>query len=61
MPNVKGYSKEQSTKLFTSLGLKYEYEGFGLISEQSIEPGDVISKGTTVKLKLSNDTQDGGF
>ena len=61
MPNIKGYSQEQSTKLLKSLGLKYEYEGIGLISYQSIEPGDVISKGTTVKLKLSNDTGDGGF
>lgn len=34
------------------------FEGSGAVSEQDISQGEVITKGTTVKLTLSSDYKD---
>ena len=54
MPDVRGYSKEDATALLKSIGIVPNFEGNGAVSEQDISQGEVISKGTTVKLTLSS-------
>ncbi len=61
MPDVTGYSQAAATELLSSLGITPKYEGVGLIDYQSVEAGEIIKKGTTVQLRLSNETGDGGF
>lgn len=61
MPNLLGYTQEQATQLLNSLGIKAQYDGVGAIVSQSVNSGEVITKGTTVKFKLSNEVGDGGF
>lgn len=58
MPDVRGYSKEDATSLLNNLGIVTMFEGSGMVSEQDISQGEVITKGTTVKLTLSSDYKD---
>ena len=58
MPDVRGYSKEDATTLLKNLGIVPMVEGDGMVSEQDISQGEVITKGTTVKLILSLDYKD---
>jgi len=58
MPDVRGYSKEDATYLLKSIGIVPTFDGNGAVSEQDIAQGEVISKGTTVKLTLSSDYKD---
>ena len=58
MPNVRGYSKEDATNLLKSLGILLTFEGSGAVLKQDIAQGEVISKGTSVKLTLSSDYKD---
>ena len=58
MPDVRGYSKEDATLLLKNLGIVFTFEGSGMVSEQDISQGEVITKGTTVKLTLTSDYKD---
>ncbi|OOM80181.1 stage V sporulation protein D [Clostridium sp. BL-8] len=58
MPDVRGYSKEDATSLLNNLGITATFEGNGAVSAQDISSGEVITKGTTVKLTLSSDYKD---
>lgn len=53
MPDVRGDSKKAAIELLEELGINYTIQGDGLIINQSIPSGELISKGTTVKLTLS--------
>ena len=58
MPDVRGYSKEDATALLKNLGIVSIFEGSGMVSGQDISQGEVITKGTTVKLILTSDYKD---
>lgn len=51
VPNIKGNSPEWVSSLLNSLGLKVQFIGEGIASEQSIE-GTEVKKGTTVTVHL---------
>ena len=53
MPDVRGHSKESAVELLDSLGIKYTLQGDGVVINQNIPSGELISEGTTVKLTLS--------
>lgn len=52
VPDLNGLSKEKAIELLNNLGLKAEFNGEGLVSEQSILPGQQVAKGTMLKLEL---------
>ena len=58
MPDVRGYSKEDAASLLNNLGIIAAFEGNGAVSAQDISSGEVVTKGTTVKLTLSSDYKD---
>ncbi|MVX63595.1 stage V sporulation protein D [Clostridium chromiireducens] len=58
MPNVRGYSKEDADTLLKKLGITVTFDGNGTVSTQDISEGEIITKGTTVKLTLSVDYKD---
>ncbi|MGN0144685.1 MAG: stage V sporulation protein D [Clostridium sp.] len=58
MPDVRGYSKESVYNLLTDLGLTVTFEGQGTVSDQSISSGELIPKGTAIKIKLESDYKD---
>ncbi|MGL5381368.1 stage V sporulation protein D [Clostridium sp.] len=53
MPDLAGYSMESATNLLTSLGINFTIEGEGAVTKQSIPKGELISKGTEVKIVLN--------
>lgn len=58
MPDLRGYSVESATKILNGLGIKYTIEGKGVVTKQSIPKGEIIIKGTEVKLVLNEDYGD---
>ena len=58
MPDIRGYSLEKASAQLGSLGLKYSVDGEGMVQSQSIPYGELIEKGTTVKLELNNEYGD---
>lgn len=58
MPDLRGYNLESATKVLSDLGINVKTIGTGVISEQSIKPGELIPKGTEVKLTLNNEFGD---
>jgi len=50
VPDVTGLSRERAVSVFNSVGLKVEFDGEGMISDQSIEPGKEVEKGTVITL-----------
>ncbi len=53
IPNVKGMAGMDAISLLENLGLKVKFEGNGKVIEQSINEGEKIVKGTSIKIKLS--------
>ncbi|HEY8804630.1 MAG TPA: stage V sporulation protein D [Clostridium sp.] len=51
VPNIKGSSSEAASKLLSSLGLRVQFSGSGIVSDQSIE-GKEVKKGTIVTAHL---------
>lgn len=51
VPSIKGNSSERTSEILNSLGLKVQFIGEGIASEQSIE-GTEVKKGTTVTVHL---------
>ena len=58
MPDLRGYSLDSATKLLEDLGISYNSEGKGAIIKQSVPKGEMIKKGTNVKLILSDEYGD---
>lgn len=58
MPDMCGYSKEAAYDMLTKLGLTVSFEGEGTVNSQSVSSGEVIAKGTAVKLTLESDYKD---
>lgn len=54
VPDLNGYTIEKAEEILNSLGLKMQYAGDGLVSEQSILPGQKVSKGTVISLMLED-------
>lgn len=58
VPDLRGYNKDRATQLLESIGLKAKFSGEGLVSEQSIEQGEIVTKNTTLELILDNTAGD---
>ena len=58
MPDVRGYAKEDASKVLENLGLSVVFEGEGVVSQQNISQGEIITKGTLVTLKLNLNYKD---
>lgn len=52
VPDLKGYSKERANEVLSSLGLKGEYVGEGLIADQNVLPGETVTKGSRLILEM---------
>lgn len=48
VPDITGLSPEKAVEVFQSVGLKANFEGEGIVSDQSVEPGKQVKKGTTI-------------
>ena len=53
MPNIIGYTRSDVIYLMKTLGFKYEIEGYGYVTAQSIKEGDLVGD-NTVKITLSS-------
>ena len=51
MPNLIGYSRSDAIYLMKTLGYKYELEGYGYVTAQSIKEGELVGD-NTVKITL---------
>ncbi|MDP4143259.1 MAG: stage V sporulation protein D [Bacillota bacterium] len=52
VPSLVGYSKDKAQQLLDSIGLKLQFNGSGIVSEQDIEEGTQVERGTTINLTL---------
>ncbi|WP_125152213.1 stage V sporulation protein D [Clostridium rectalis] len=52
VPNVKGCTVQRASQMLNSIGLKLQYTGSGLVNDQNKKPGEEVTKGTTVFVKL---------
>lgn len=52
VPNLIGLNKDKALAILNDLGLKADFDGSGLVAEQSIEANSEVPKGTTLLLKL---------
>ncbi|MDV3426781.1 MAG: PASTA domain-containing protein, partial [Bacillota bacterium] len=52
VPNFVGMTKEKASDVLINLGLKGEFSGRGMVTEQSIAEGEEVNKGTAIKLNL---------
>jgi len=53
IPNLKGMSGMDAVALLGNLGLKVKIKGIGKVKSQSIQPGEIIIKNSTILLELS--------
>jgi len=53
MPDLKGYSRSEVIYLMKALGYKYEIEGYGYVTGQSLEAGKDVNNNDTIKITLS--------
>ncbi|MCF0149030.1 MAG: stage V sporulation protein D [Clostridium sp.] len=58
MPDLRGCTLEVATKILDDLGIIFSYDGEGTITKQSIQKGEIITKGTNVKLVLNEEYGD---
>jgi cell division protein FtsI (penicillin-binding protein 3) len=56
LPDMKGWSAREATKVTIGLGLSPSIEGTGLLSRQDPPAGAVLPKGSSVKLVFSPPT-----
>lgn len=55
MPDLIGCTREKAEEILNSLGLKAEFQGEGLVTEQGVDPGDIVTKDSSITLVLSQD------
>ena len=53
MPSLKGYSRGEAIYLMKALGFKYEIDGYGYVTGQSIEQGNEVKENDIIKITLS--------
>ncbi len=58
IPELRGYTLDEATKILTDLGINFTYDGEGRIIKQSIQKGEMVTKGTEVKLMLNEEYGD---
>lgn len=58
MPDLTGWSLRDVLKLVTLMELKFEYDGSGFVTSQSIKAGKEIRKGSSLSVTLSNQTEE---
>ena len=52
MPDVRGMSARQASKILTLLGMEVQFEGAGFVSRHDPSPGGAIERGSTVTLHM---------
>ena len=52
MPHLIGYTRSEAIYIMQTLGYKYEIEGYGNVTEQSIKEGEDVGE-NIVKIVLS--------
>lgn len=54
VPNVIGMNITDAVYLLESMGIVTKFSGQGIVTQQSLQPGDSIKEGCTMQLKLEN-------
>ncbi|WP_123053529.1 stage V sporulation protein D [Clostridium sp. JN-1] len=51
VPDITGLSPQKAVEVFQSVGLKANFEGEGIVCDQSIKPGKQVEKGTVIDVE----------
>lgn len=54
MPNLIDKSRSEAKMILDLIGVKYEFDGYGYIYEQSIGENEIVNKDTKISLKLKS-------
>jgi stage V sporulation protein D (sporulation-specific penicillin-binding protein) len=60
VPNLVGFTLDEAHEYITSLGLNMYAISRGTVTEQDIMPGELVDKGTVIKLKLVDTDMESG-
>ena len=52
MPNLSGWSRNEVISLCNMIGLKYKFEGYGYVDNQSIAPNSLLKKNDLLQVTL---------
>ncbi|WP_234119950.1 stage V sporulation protein D [Clostridium hydrogenum] len=52
VPDLTGYSKANAESVLSSLGIKAQFSGSGVVDDQDIKPNSHVHKGTTLNITL---------
>ena len=58
IPELRGYTLDEATKILTDLGVNFTYDGEGRIVKQSIPKGEMVTKGAEIELVLNEEYGD---
>jgi stage V sporulation protein D (sporulation-specific penicillin-binding protein) len=51
VPDVTGLGTQKAVQVFNNIGLKVKIDGSGMVSDQSIDPGKEVQKGTVIDIE----------
>lgn len=54
LPSLENWSKKDCINLFNLLKIKYSITGDGFVTNQSVEPGEVVTEGMEIEIELKN-------
>jgi len=58
MPNLIGYSRSEAIYLMKTLGYDYEIEGYGYVTNQSVEAGKNVNGKVIIKLESKEEKKE---
>jgi beta-lactam-binding protein with PASTA domain len=60
MPDLKGMSLRKCIKVVSAMGIDYKVNGFGKVTKQSPEPGNILSKNQVVIINCAEQETSAG-
>ena len=54
MPDLTGWSRKEVTELWSITGVPFTLDGYGVVTSQSIAPGEVVSKDDVIIVRLED-------
>lgn len=54
LPDLTGWTRKEVTQLWQLSGIAFKLDGYGIVCEQSIPPGQIVNRDTIVEVKLAD-------
>ena len=54
MPDMTGWTRKDVTALWAVTGFGFQLQGEGVVTKQSVPPGTIVNKGTSIKVTFES-------